>query len=675
MDRSPVPFPTLPLQAEETHNADSRPALSSRVHSSPSLPNLWLPAPPGSAPPRLAQRFQARYRPHLRPLDLAATPDTSPSKSKYTQSKRSTSGSPCRPAVLLTPPLTPSSSFNSATNDGPSTPPEANSPLRCVYPTDRTFNGPPSIIDSPTALKGHAPLPQGGYLTPSSGRSHSMSSETDSGYAVSATSAGPDAVSALAAGLADTDITPRDERKASFCVSSQPAESASSVDIDFSNSASEIEPSHFLLASHGVIIIAFFDIRESIRAQRQIPSQSLPGLEEACLDASCHYGGLTEIHFFPPTNFQTIGRSSFINETDGALFVSVGDHRFQAPALQNLLSSFGELKSFELVDPHDQTYHVEYYDIRDAHNAHRALHSRTFLGVRLHLYAKKDLPLEYPAQSDDPFQITTTITSPSYQPSLLLGSTETIEEQKQQADREMRFTQGHVSASESIGAPDAVRRLWKGRESPQEHSRRCSNDLFFDSVGKVIVSPQTPSRPRSISIGPDDLAGAARHQRTSENYAPPSPAHHFAEVPRAQPYTGSPAMYVPQDYAFPTVSYPAQAGVYAEATVPSVANIHWAYAAPPVPAIEGKEALVEKFKNSCIMDERESWRPKIFYSDGPDQGLPEPFPAPTHLRRKERSSHNRGALFVPGPNYQRREASESPSLFHRRPHPPRMSAR
>lgn len=61
----------------------------------------------------------------------------------------------------------------------------------------------------------------------------------------------------------------------------------------------------------------------------------------------------------------------------------------------------------------------------------------------------------------------------------------------------------------------------------------------------------------------------------------------------------------------------------------------------------GKEALVEKFKNSCIMDEREAWRPKIFYSSGPQQGEPEPFPAPTHLRRKERSAHNRGALFVP----------------------------
>ncbi|OJA18245.1 hypothetical protein AZE42_05167 [Rhizopogon vesiculosus] len=64
---------------------------------------------------------------------------------------------------------------------------------------------------------------------------------------------------------------------------------------------------------------------------------------------------------------------------------------------------------------------------------------------------------------------------------------------------------------------------------------------------------------------------------------------------------------------------------------------------------QGKEALVEKFKNSCIMDEREEWRPKIFYSDaGPNQGLPEEFPKPTHIRRKERSSYNRGTLYPPG---------------------------
>ncbi|KAJ6472524.1 RNA recognition motif 2-domain-containing protein [Mycena sanguinolenta] len=59
---------------------------------------------------------------------------------------------------------------------------------------------------------------------------------------------------------------------------------------------------------------------------------------------------------------------------------------------------------------------------------------------------------------------------------------------------------------------------------------------------------------------------------------------------------------------------------------------------------QGKEALVEKFKNSCIMDESLAWQPKIFYTDGPEKGLPEPFPPPSHLRRKERSSYNREPL-------------------------------
>jgi hypothetical protein len=66
------------------------------------------------------------------------------------------------------------------------------------------------------------------------------------------------------------------------------------------------------------------------------------------------------------------------------------------------------------------------------------------------------------------------------------------------------------------------------------------------------------------------------------------------------------------------------------------------------PPHRGKEALVEKFRNSSIMDEREGWKPKVFASAGPARGLPESFPAPTHLRRKQLSAQNRGALYVPG---------------------------
>lgn len=64
------------------------------------------------------------------------------------------------------------------------------------------------------------------------------------------------------------------------------------------------------------------------------------------------------------------------------------------------------------------------------------------------------------------------------------------------------------------------------------------------------------------------------------------------------------------------------------------------------------------------MDEKPAWRPRIYYSSGPDKGLPEPFPAPTHFRRKERSSHNRGALYVPGVNSSGFNNYASRDFFH-----------
>ncbi|CAE6453775.1 unnamed protein product [Rhizoctonia solani] len=51
---------------------------------------------------------------------------------------------------------------------------------------------------------------------------------------------------------------------------------------------------------------------------------------------------------------------------------------------------------------------------------------------------------------------------------------------------------------------------------------------------------------------------------------------------------------------------------------------------------QGKEALVEKFKNSSIMETRPAWRPRIFYSSGEQVGLPEPFPAGNSIRRARR---------------------------------------
>ncbi|KAF9402555.1 hypothetical protein BGX21_009628 [Mortierella sp. AD011] len=45
-------------------------------------------------------------------------------------------------------------------------------------------------------------------------------------------------------------------------------------------------------------------------------------------------------------------------------------------------------------------------------------------------------------------------------------------------------------------------------------------------------------------------------------------------------------------------------------------------------AIQGRQALIEKFRNSSVMDEDPSYRPKIFYTSGPKIGQEEPFPEP-----------------------------------------------
>ncbi|KAI8817912.1 RNA recognition motif 2-domain-containing protein [Fimicolochytrium jonesii] len=45
--------------------------------------------------------------------------------------------------------------------------------------------------------------------------------------------------------------------------------------------------------------------------------------------------------------------------------------------------------------------------------------------------------------------------------------------------------------------------------------------------------------------------------------------------------------------------------------------------------IQGRNALIQKFRNSSVMLEAHDWRPKIFLTEGPCAGEEEPFPPPT----------------------------------------------
>lgn len=49
--------------------------------------------------------------------------------------------------------------------------------------------------------------------------------------------------------------------------------------------------------------------------------------------------------------------------------------------------------------------------------------------------------------------------------------------------------------------------------------------------------------------------------------------------------------------------------------------------------IQGKKALVKKFKNSNVMSEDMAYRPKIFYSSGVNKGKEQEFPKPDERRK------------------------------------------
>ncbi|EED12548.1 meiosis protein MEI2, putative [Talaromyces stipitatus ATCC 10500] len=66
--------------------------------------------------------------------------------------------------------------------------------------------------------------------------------------------------------------------------------------------------------------------------------------------------------------------------------------------------------------------------------------------------------------------------------------------------------------------------------------------------------------------------------------------------------------------------------------------------------IQGRECLIQKFRNSSVMLEDPSFRPKLFYTGtGPLAGTEEPFPGPNNMSKMRRSVENaeQVGLFAP----------------------------
>ncbi|RKP25121.1 RNA recognition motif 2-domain-containing protein [Syncephalis pseudoplumigaleata] len=85
--------------------------------------------------------------------------------------------------------------------------------------------------------------------------------------------------------------------------------------------------------------------------------------------------------------------------------------------------------------------------------------------------------------------------------------------------------------------------------------------------------------------------------------------------------------------------------------------------------IQGKQSLIDKFRNSSVMEKDASYRPKIFYSYGPLRGLEEPFPMPNpRVTTRLTSSSNESINELPSPRRltfpSRRHQRDQEDLMH-----------
>ncbi|KAI9661979.1 MAG: hypothetical protein M1831_002894 [Alyxoria varia] len=109
-----------------------------------------------------------------------------------------------------------------------------------------------------------------------------------------------------------------------------------------------------------------------------------------------------------------------------------------------------------------------------------------------------------------------------------------------------------------------------------------------------------------------------------------------------------------QDLRFPSVAAAGEAETSSRANSDKVAEVSWA-------TMQGKETLIQKFRNSSVMQEHPSSRPKLYYLFGhPLVGTEEPFPPPDNLLKLARSTANAAHI---GPSRYERLDFDPPFLL------------
>lgn len=364
-----------------------------------------------------------------------------------------------------------------------------------------------------------------------------------------------------------------------------------------------------LLSSH-IVIAAFFDLRYARLYMKDLQSRSVGG-------------NLVSTTFCSPKKLASIIKDSepgFITINEGAIEVKGFDSKTDQGKLQNLLTSIGHLRNAYMQETvKGQSLVAEYFDIRDAAKACDQLNGVELDGATLNVGL---------------LQADLIDTSPS-------------------ASRIQRGRPSHLRISNEHSNDNSHHSVNNNSNSPLDGVRES---IFLRrEQQRLIEADKTALLKHQVPVGNEinlwrivqgnDMRTTCMIRNIPNKYT----QQMLLDTVNSTHHGEFDFFYLRMDfrnhcnvgYAFINFVDVKSVISFAQKHVgrkwnkfgsDKVCRLSYAN-------IQGRQALIDKFRNSAVMEKDATYRPKIFFTSGPHRGQEESFPRPSHGgRRNSRDS-------------------------------------
>ncbi|KIR74108.1 hypothetical protein I310_01705 [Cryptococcus deuterogattii CA1014] len=402
------------------------------------------------------------------------------------------------------------------------------------------------------------------------------------------------------------------------------------------------------LKSKGCIIVAFHDSRQNLKVYERLQAgpvaigtthpivqlQCMPVTRDMVETVTGHGGAWDQVW---KTSVSTIK------------IEIKGGHPVTTEVMENVMQLIGDVRQIDPIGYDGREFVVDFYDTRDAAQAIADLNGRTageaLLCVDYHAPRNKECP--YSRHSNNR---TFSLGSAAYIPGCL--NLRTPSNTALDALRTDDFFSCRASSltpsKRSVATPDFG----------------CSSSASW-SLDKSSSDYETPPRILSLSrrlseagtvqglVNRADIAARARqkqglggHWDSNDRKAIPEQNRVFPERIMADSRTTVMVKDVPVGYAFVNFCSVQSLLRFIQARVGKKWNLFSSEKVLQVSYadIQGKLALINKFRNSAVMGVIEPWRPQIFYSSGTLKGQPS-----DNLAVRERSKPSQTSIFSTHP--------------------------